>query len=104
MRAIKSTTRTHAGSHDAEECIRMALTRADAIVPDSVAMAIAGWHQTPGGHGRAFAQLASTGGVDYVHIRAAIVAESMESKGTDEEITTSQDMAVLGDWVESKRL
>lgn len=59
------------------------------IVSDETALAIASWYQTAGGHGKVFAQLASTGSCDLEEISEAIAKE------IDIQFDTSADSPLL---------
>lgn len=63
---------------------------------DAAALAIASWWQAPGGRGRTFAQLASTGKVDLTELLDAIASEYDEA--TRQGGSAARELDLLATW------
>jgi hypothetical protein len=70
---------------------------ARAIITDDMAVTIASWYQTPGGIGRAFAELASTGSVDLDDLRVAMGNETTNRPDDDDVVS---HMFALWHWAD----
>jgi hypothetical protein len=95
MTLLISTTRAHLPRADVAAMIAQRYGTGRQIT-DSAALAIAAGWQSPGGPGATFAQLASTGQVDFHALNAAITAEYGEALRQGPQAARELDM--LATW------
>lgn len=95
MTTLISASREHLNYLDLDAMIAERHGTGEEIT-DSAALTIASLWQTSGGPGAAFAQLASTGTVDYHALQAAIAAEYDEAKRQGPEVAREFD--ALATW------
>lgn len=93
---VIATTRTHASSEDTYRdvrSVRMSVMQADGEIGDASALTIASWWQSPGTHGRAFAELSTTGTVAVEDLHSDIAAVYQSADARDREA-----LDCLGTW------